>query len=245
MILILKDSVEKEEAYYAYKFNDLMEIGGHYTYYEKNPSMQNYMISSRKRNGVSPSETIEDRVAKDFRSLIRSKEEQQEQKRAARMMYMASAVLILVVVIMGITTINNFDKMKTAATALENAAAPASAEQPEEAAAQMEDDTPEEDKPETEDDTVSRSDYFAEEAQAANAEVSAEENGQAGAAAVREDTAEAENGSNGVYVVEEGDTLAVISQKMYGDVGHVEAICKMNGLEEGDFIYIGQKLVLP
>lgn len=26
-----------------------MEIGGHYTYYEKNPCMQNYMIASRKK----------------------------------------------------------------------------------------------------------------------------------------------------------------------------------------------------
>ena len=31
--------------------NDLLEIGGHYTYYEKNPCMQNYMISSRKKMG--------------------------------------------------------------------------------------------------------------------------------------------------------------------------------------------------
>jgi len=53
------------------------------------------------------------------------------------------------------------------------------------------------------------------------------------------------NGSDGVYVVEDGDTLAVISMKMYGDLSHVDAICKMNGLTDGNFIYIGQKLVLP
>ena len=53
------------------------------------------------------------------------------------------------------------------------------------------------------------------------------------------------NGSNGVYVVEQGDTLAIISKKMYGDVSHVDAICRMNGLSDGNFIYIGQKLVLP
>ena len=33
-----------------------------------------------------------------------------------------------------------------------------------------------------------------------------------------------ENGSDGVYIVEEGDTLAIISKKMYGDVNHVDAI---------------------
>ena len=62
-------------------------------YYEKNPSMQNYMISSRKRNGVCPSETVEDRVAKDFRSVVRAREEQRAQRRAAKMMYTASPQL--------------------------------------------------------------------------------------------------------------------------------------------------------
>lgn len=53
------------------------------------------------------------------------------------------------------------------------------------------------------------------------------------------------NGSDGVYVVERGDTLAIISKKMYGDVTHVDAICRMNGLSNGNLIYIGQKLILP
>ena len=51
--------------------------------------------------------------------------------------------------------------------------------------------------------------------------------------------------SDGDYVVESGDTLAMISQKMYGDVSHIEAISKMNGLMNGDLIYVGQKLILP
>ena len=51
--------------------------------------------------------------------------------------------------------------------------------------------------------------------------------------------------SDGIYVVESGDTLAMISQKMYGDISHIEAISKMNGLMNGDLIYVGQKLILP
>ena len=31
----MKDSAEKEESYFVHKLNDLMEIGGRYTYYEK------------------------------------------------------------------------------------------------------------------------------------------------------------------------------------------------------------------
>ncbi len=80
----MKDPVEKDETYYVHKMNDLMEIGGHYTYYEKNPCMQNYMISSRKKNGVCASETVEDRAAKDFRNLVRTRGERQRQKRSRK-----------------------------------------------------------------------------------------------------------------------------------------------------------------
>ena len=36
-IFIHKDAVENEEVFYAYKFGELMQMGGHYIYYEKNP----------------------------------------------------------------------------------------------------------------------------------------------------------------------------------------------------------------
>ena len=127
-VFIMKDPVEKDEIYYVHKFNDLMQIGGHYTYYEKNPCMQNYMISTRKKNGVSPSETVEDRAAKDFRSIIRSREEQQQTRRTSRLMYAMSACLVLVVVIMGVVTMNNFDKMKTVQTTLDNLSSSVSAD---------------------------------------------------------------------------------------------------------------------
>ena len=47
------------------------------------------------------------------------------------------------------------------------------------------------------------------------------------------------------YIVEKGDTLAIISRKMYGDLNHVDAICRMNGITDGNLIYVGQKLLLP
>ena len=58
-------------------------------------------------------------------------------------------------------------------------------------------------------------------------------------------TAVAADENDGIYVVEKGDTLAIISKKMYGDVSHVDAISRMNGLQNGNLIYIGQKLILP
>ena len=46
-------------------------------------------------------------------------------------------------------------------------------------------------------------------------------------------------------VMEKGDTLATISKEKYGNTSQIDAICKMNGLEDGNLIFIGQKLLLP
>ena len=79
-VFIMKDAAEKEEAYFVHKFNDLMEIAGHYTYYEKNPCMQDYMIANRKKNGMSPTETVEDQAAKNFRSIVHTKTGNEKRK---------------------------------------------------------------------------------------------------------------------------------------------------------------------
>lgn len=249
-VFIMKDPVEKDEVYFVHKFNDLMEIGGHYTYYEKNPCMQNYMISTRKKNGVCPSETVEDRAAKDFRSIINAREERQQGKRTSRMMYAMSACLVLVVVIMGVVTMNNFDKMKSVETTLDSLSSSASAdtntaevketsgnvtavtgESSREPVENGSAEPAEEDKPEPQD---SAAENTVPEAQTAENPDTAE----------LADTSQV-NGSDGIYIVEEGDTLAIISRKMYGDVTHVDAIARMNGLTDGNLIYIGQKLLLP
>ncbi len=57
-VFVWKDALEKEEIYYSFKFGGLMQMGGHYIYYEKNPDMQNYMIATRKKNGVTPCEMV-------------------------------------------------------------------------------------------------------------------------------------------------------------------------------------------
>ena len=45
--------------------------------------------------------------------------------------------------------------------------------------------------------------------------------------------------------MQRGDTLDSISLKLYGSTQETEAICKMNGLSDGNLIFIGQKLLLP
>ena len=276
-VFIMKDPVEKEETYYVHKMNDLMEIGGHYTYYEKNPCMQNYMISSRKKNGTFPTETVEDRAAKDFRNLVRKRGDRQRGRRPGGLMYAASACLVLVLVVMGVSLLNSFDRMQSVQNTLdtlagatdtvetsgtvtavtpEDGAGDGAGDSSDEAAGDGTEETAADASSGADDDQIAdgqaadtqsadtqsvdaqSADTQSADAQSADAQSSDE--GSSGDIIVTEG-----NGSDGVYTVEEGDTLAIISRKMYGDVTHVDAICRMNGITDGNLIYVGQKLLLP
>ena len=277
-VFIMKDPVEKDETYYVHKMNDLMEIGGHYTYYEKNPCMQNYMISSRKKNGAFPTETVEARAAKDFRNMVRKRGEGRKGRKTGSVMYAVSACLVLVLIIMGVSMINSFDRMKSVQNTLDTLAGTSDKVETQETSGAVTAVTEEQDgEGQAGDVQASGADTAldadnGEDADSGNGELSGgddtgssinasgSDSDTSSSAYVSENTdtaggggegssqilaAPGENGSDGVYIVEEGDTLAIISRKMYGDVTHVDAICKMNGITDGNLIYVGQKLLLP
>ena len=277
-VFVMKDPVEKDEVYFVHKMNDLMEIGGHYTYYEKNPCMQNYMISTRKKNGVYPSETVEDRAAKDFRNLVRARGERQRQKRAGSLMYAVSACLVLIVIVMGVSMLNSFERMNSVQSTLETLAGRTDSVETQETSGMVTAVTEEEqagdgsdessdqsagaeqmegeETLESEDEDAGESDdNSGEKNDGEDSDNNAASQEQAGGTADADKNtgndsnagagSSSENGSDGIYVVEKGDTLAIISRKMYGDVSHVDAIFRMNGIENGNLIYEGQKLLLP
>ena len=219
-IFIWRDAVDADEIFYAYKYGELMQMGGHYIYYEKNPSMQNYMINSRKMIGVTPSEVVEDRAAKDFRSAVKEKLEYKEQRQNSRFAYAMSVFLVVVVLAIGISTVNNFDKMEAVQSSLESLSQAMN-------------------QPQSQTATV-------EETGKAEEDVDEEETAETFSGTVPEtSTIQEQLSEDDFYVVEKGDTLDSISIKLYGNTSHVEAICKMNGLSDGNLIFIGQKLLLP
>ncbi|HJB00060.1 MAG TPA: LysM peptidoglycan-binding domain-containing protein [Candidatus Mediterraneibacter merdavium] len=258
-VFIMKDPVEKEETYYVHKMNDLMEIGGHYTYYEKNPCMQNYMISSRKKNGVFPTETVEDRAAKDFRDLVRKRGERQKGRKAGSLMYAASACLVLVLIVMGVSLINSFDRMQSVQNTLNSLAGETDSIEARETSGTVTAVTEEQagSGQKTDGQALDSTEGSTDESEGAGGtDIQQEQDAAKGSDRVSQTAQDAgtggqalsssgENGNDGVYIVEEGDTLAIISKKMYGDISHVDAICKMNGIENGNLIYVGQKLLLP
>ena len=253
-IFIWKDAASRDEMYFAYKYNELMQIGGHYIYYEKNPQMQNYMINTRRQNGVTPSEVVEDRAAKDFRSAVRQRMEIKEQSQSSKLLYATSALLVVVVLAIGISTMNNFERMESVQKSLEQLAGtketPIKTKSDQEArnndkgdvesdAIETSQDTSEGDKAKSDNNTKTKDDTKSD--NSAKTEDDAKSEG----TVPEVSTVQEQLNQSDYYTVKKGDTLASISKKTYGDSGHVDAICRMNGLSDGNLIFIGQKLLLP
>ena len=245
-VFIWKDSLDGEEVFYAFKYGELMQMGGHYVFYEKNPAMQNYMISTRKKIGVTPSEVVEDRATKDFRSVVRERMDAKSDRQNSRLIYITSALLVVVVLVIGVSTMNNYDKMEAVQSSLESLSQ--SVNSPE-----SQTETVTEDEGDDEEEGAAAKAQVetgeTESVQEASGDTASDSSGEGDTddtgAVMTADPSEIDLDEDDYYVVQKGDTLDAISMKVYGDAAHVDAICRMNGLSDGNLIYIGQKLLLP
>lgn len=256
-LFLWKNAREQEEVFYAYKFGEIMQMGGHYIYYEKNPEMQNYMINTRRENGVTPSEVVEDRATKDFRSAVRQRMEIKEQSQSSKLLYATSALLVVVVLAIGVSMMNNFERMESVQQSLEQLASAkgteakvddnaqvndqrVNGENENQINAQSEGQNQEETKGNQNSETVAASGSVK-----ASSDTKKSNDAKSEGTVPEVSTVQEQLSQSDYYTVKKGDTLASISKKTYGDTGHVEAICKMNGLSDGNLIFIGQKLLLP
>lgn len=266
-VFVIRDTAAKEEMFFAYKYHDLLEIGGHYIYYEKNPDMQNYMITRRRQNGVTPSEDAPDQAAKNFRSVVRERMNQEAVRKPRHVPAAAGMFLILIAAVIGISFAKNYDKIRAVQNSIAMLAQAAGEKeelkkgggQVETDMAETADDMKEIKEPETdipEDQESGSGEQQPEEAPVSDGEgeeTPPEEasDSASGGTIMQDEAVEASAGADAVlteedfYIVHKGDTLDSISRKLYGDTSHVEAICRMNGLEDGNLIFIGQKILLP
>jgi len=248
-VFVTKNVRDKEEKFYIYKYRNMMECNGHYVYYEKNVEMQNYMIATRKKTGFTPSEIIEDRATKNFRSIVREKAEKNEQKNHSRLVYAASTFLILVIMVVGVTMINNYDKMQKVQNSLNALADKDNKETESEddaieavgdnVTSEVKDDNTQGDESVNEDEQPS-TDVPPTTDEPQNSQTS---DSQTSEVPKPEDSGQVKEPE--VYIVQKGDTLESISKEKYGNITYISRICELNGLQDGNLIFIGQKLLLP
>lgn len=237
-VLFLYDGEQKEESFYLSDGTLLRKQEGFYIYYEKNAAMQEYMIGQSE--GASEEPLFNDKAMKRVRETIAAKPgtSHTPEHKMLQLMYGASAVLAAAVLVIGVTMLDNHDKMQDMETTLNDISDKVSeaSEQPttvETLPGNMEKSSNEEMKEELkrqEPKEVSKPSAASED---------------------KEDTKEDEipavktQKEVTYYTVKAGDTLAAISLKKYHTMSMVKKIQELNAIDDEDKIYEGQKILLP
>ena len=273
-VMLLNNGEEMEEKFYRLQNGNLVGWDGYYIYYEKNEPMQNFMVQQYQK---SPTE--EEKISasagaiSNYRALIKEKQDKTPQKSEHSILCAAGVLTAMAVCVIGISTINNYEKMSNMQDAIQVLSHSVETETPEgmvgtgtvtveNIESDIEPLTKAEDSmgQNSQGANVANSNQQqetipeAQEQSVSQEQPSLDANNQQ-AATVTDATTPVENQPvltesetyllQGYYIVQKGDSLALISQKIYQNVNKVPEICAKNGIADENTIYEGQKLLLP
>ena len=245
-LLLLSDSLEKEETLYIYEDGAVHKKEGYYIYYERNQAMQEYMIVSRKDTPqeVKPEE-VRDEALKNYRELVLNRPKKNFQLPAFHSLVYGSGLLVVIaIIVVGISMFNNYEKMKKLETAVsvmeqknDSSGTDPALDTETQTKLVIEDLAGQVEPTEKEN---------AENLQVADNTAAPDNTSDQAASASTQPQSEAEIIlQQGYYIVQPGDSMISISKKIYQDASHVADLCAANGIENVDNIKVGEKLILP
>ena len=256
-VLMVAEPSDGEEDFFAYENGRLSRQRGYYIFYERNEAMQRYMVETGDGESIEVKEEFEDRATRSFRTLVQEKKDLSGQKRVMTFLYTASTFLVMVVLVIGITLINNYEKMEGLEMALTEISqslesqegqaelSTADGEQELAKAVELENAKAQEDR------TAEEEEQEKPEAEEEAGQEEPEAEPQTEEPEDQEQESAEEAISQNVvsipesYTVQKGDTLLKISRKIYGQDNKIDDICSLNGIEDINHILVGQKLLLP
>lgn len=274
-LLLTYDVLEKEDNFYLYDGYDLKQQPGYYIYYEKNLEMQNYMVDHKK---IKHEELeVNDRAMKEIRTILKEKkppmEPEKEQRTMLRLGYAAGGLMTVVALVVGITVMNNTEKMKqieqTVNSISKNIFDKENNNEGVAAITPIRDQDPEEennvDVSKGDDDAIETSGNKTTAIPTKGADEGKEKPSLTPTLAPTETptvtpeptktptpTKEADQQTSNIdvtklktYKVKSGDTLASICVRLYGDYNMLSTIKELNQLADENVIFEGQELLVP
>lgn len=257
----LMDSKEREEAFYTWKDGRLRRKEGYFIYYEKNPQMQEYIISRREAVcGENPrAEEVSDRAAKHYREMMMQKKEQSYKSKTGILSYLISILTVIVLCTVSVMLLGSIRRMENMEQTISvmSVAMESTEEEEETRSSQVAVETisgnifPVEEpaantaqQPERAEEVQPPETDVGQNEGAGEAEVHAEEPAPAEPAETVLTEAE-QYLAQGYYIVQPGDSLRQICYNIYQTHAMLDALCEANNIEDQDTIYIGQKIILP
>ncbi len=109
----LMDSKEREEAFFTWKQGRLMKKEGYFIYYEKNPQMQEYIISRRQERfgEQAPIEDVNDEAARSYRAMMLEKKEHAYKRHSRIFSYAISSLMVLALCSVSVLLIGYIQRM--------------------------------------------------------------------------------------------------------------------------------------
>lgn len=109
----LMDSREREEAFYTWKDGRLARKEGYFIYYEKNPQMQEYMISRREElyGEKAPKEEVADQAAKNYRAMMMEKKKKTYKRSTGILSYLSSMFMVVILCSVSVILLKNIRRM--------------------------------------------------------------------------------------------------------------------------------------
>jgi LysM repeat protein len=268
-LLFLMDSLEQEEAFYIYEKNVLRRRDGYYIYYEKNPQMREYMMQGLPAIEEDPQQGTVNSYRK-----INSRNAKRHRPFHVSFVQVASLVVLVGLSAIAVNAMSSTVKTRQLLEAVsylkadetgdvvetnKNIAIDNVSEQSDQIIGQEDlagnhdidtqesiatgaasEEEGEADDNSKSDDTEAVDDEAAADEAVADEEEAPQKEDEEAELKIQETLAEPETD---YYVVEPGESLLAISQKLYGR-DCTKELCELNGLEDADKIYAGQKLFI-
>lgn len=280
-VLYMIDSLEDEDTFYLFENGNLKKQQGYYIYFEKNEEMQSYMIAKNEEgkpkvrdrsNVIQRDQAVIDSyrktlagkttfVNKKIRNHQSKKIEENHGGKENGFFNVATTFLTVAILAVGITVINNYDKMVVLETSINDIQKSIKGNTEEVMAnipaTDMEDTSQmpfntteplnsEENSSKAADNTENK---IQEKEKVADDNTDTEElsdRQKKGADNTKEKAQEAVSSHVATYyIVKEGDTIIGISKKMYKSGKYVKNILKANKMGDDEKIFPGQKIIIP
>ena len=264
-VLMVMEPLEKEEAFYRYEEGKLTRQEGFYVYYEKNEPMQNFLIEQNKY-ARERSEKVADEAVKTFRKKVEEKTKGKKRDKIAPLFRMASASAAAAMLIAGVLYLNQYEKLKKTNSIADKAkiekkkseTVVSNSDNDAETIEKSEASETENLKEETQTETKPETGLTTDESKQINAGAEGEKQSETSKQEQQAGNTNPENsgststakttGSDSLhetYTVREGDTITSISRAYYGTTSKIKEICELNGISAEEFIFPGQKILLP
>ena len=231
-VVYIVDPLEKEDSFYAWEKGELQEKKGYYIYYDKNPSMHNYMIENKTKQEECIEQKVDEDKNKDVIKIFRKKEQQNKdvayQKKFINMLSILCGGLVLICLVMGIGLLNNIEELNNVKTAMNTMTKKYNNIKQE-----IVDIEKQENQNNNSEQLRQKEGKNTENTQESNHDNKAH----------TQTIAPVEVPSS--YIVEKGDSLNIISQKFYNTKDRVPDIQELNDINNVNKIYVGQVIELP